>query len=197
MKKIILTFSLLCMCFSLFAVEISLGGYVGGEVNKVAGSKNGFPQFGVVLDFEFKNVGLQTSFGFDFRLKKIRSEKENKNFKNFNFREFIFISPYYPFHHKRFTFTLGPSLGFKFEQANWERPEKKEHHFYIICGGNFETRYEVSEHAKVFLNLGVFTDTGSMHAKNEMKGEAKPKDPFKFDKASLYFVPKLGVVYTF
>lgn len=188
------------MCFAsvICAAEISLGGYAGAVVRtQTASIKKGLPQFGLVCDFDFNNFGFQTSFGFDFWTQKALVLGETKERKDIHTSESILITPYYPFHHERFSFTIGHSIGFKFNQADLKTTNTKEDLFYVVLGGEFETRYAASEQVKVFLNLGFFTDTGSMHTKYEIEGKPQIKKKFVWQSEFIYFVPKFGVVYTF
>lgn len=198
MKKLILSFCVCVLGLSLWAFEFSLGGYVGGVIRtQTASIKKALPQFGIACAFDFKNFGFQTSFGFDFWTQKAIVLGETKERKDVNTTETILICPYYPFHHEKFSFTIGPVIGFKFSQGNLKTIDTKESWFFVVIGGEFETRYAATDHVKVFLNLGLFTDTGNMQLKNEQAGILQPLKNFVWRSEYIYFVPKFGVYYTF
>ena len=66
-----------------------------------------------------------------------------------------------------------------------------------MFGGEFEMRYAATEHVAIFLNIGFFTDTGSMQTKYEIDGIAQLRKSFVWQSDFIYFVPKFGVVYFF
>lgn len=198
MKKLSLFFTLCFVTASLFSVEISLGGYAGGVVRtQTASIKKGLPQFGLVFNVDIPHFGIQTSFGFDFWTQKALLLGETKVRKDIHTSETILITPYYPFHHKKFSFTIGPSIGFKFSQSNLRTTNTKEHLFYLVFGGELEMRYAATEHVAIFLNMGFFTDTGSVQTKYEIDGIAQLRKSFVWQSDFIYFVPKFGVVYSF
>lgn len=196
MKKYILSFLIIILSFRLFAFEFSLGGNVGAVVRREASAiKKGLPQFGIVGDFDFEKAGFQLSFAFDVWTQK--STVLGKTKKNTNFSETLLITPYFPFHKEKFTFTIGPSLGFKFAQSNLRIENIKENWFYIVFGSTFETRYAITEHVTAFLSLGFFIDAGNLQTKNEVAGKAKNKRGFEWKAEYIYTIPKIGIAYVF
>lgn len=198
MKKTMLVFTFLICSISTFAVEISLGGYVGAVIRtQTSAIKKGLPQFGIVCNFDFTNFGFQTNIGFDFWTQKAKVFGETKERKNIHTSETILITPYFPFSYQKFLFTIGPAIGFKFSQANLRINNTKDNWFYLVCGGEFEVRYTATEHVKIFLNLGLFTDTGSMQTKYEIENIPQNRKKFVWQSDYIYFVPKFGIMYLF
>lgn len=207
MKKLLISISLLGFClFGAFAAEFSLGGYVGSVVEQNA-RKNygttltGLPQFGITLNVDFENFGFNTSMGVDFWAYSGKNNVGN-NVKNNSSNESILITPYIPFRYKKFMFTFGPTVGFKFYQykhVNTTTDYKENSHWlYVVLGGEFETRYAITDHLKAFLNLGLFTASGQVQTKYEQTGLSNYElVKFRWVSSNLYFVPKIGVVYTF
>lgn len=207
MKKLLISISLLGMClFGVFAAEFSLGGYVGGVVEqsteKYYGTTlDGLPQFGITLNVDFENFGFNASFGIDFWAQSWKNNVGN-NLKSNSINESILITPYIPFRYKKFMFTFGPTAGLKFNQykfVNTTTDSKRNIHWlYVVLGGEFETRYAITDHLKAFLNLGLFTDSGAVETKHEQTGLSNYElSKFRWVSNNLYFVPKIGVVYTF
>ena len=206
MKKLLLSISLLGMClFGAFAAEFSLGGYVGGVVEQSTRQNygttlDGLPQFGITLDVDFENFGFNTSMGIDFWAQSWKNS--GQNFKASDSNESILITPYIPFRYKKFMFTFGPTVGIKFNQyklINTTTDYKRNSNWlYVVLGGEFETRYAITDHLKAFLNLGLFTDSGAVETKHEETGLSNYElKKFRWASNNLYFVPKIGVVYTF
>ena len=163
MKKLLLSISLLGMClFGAFAAEFSLGGYVGGVVEQSTRQNygttlDGLPQFGITLDVDFENFGFNTSMGIDFWAQSWKNS--GQNFKASDSNESILITPYIPFRYKKFMFTFGPTAGLKFNQyklINTTTDYKRNSNWlYVVFGGEFETRYAITNHLKAFLNLQI------------------------------------------
>lgn len=206
MKKLLISISLLGMClFGVFAAEFSLGGYVGSVVDqrtqKDYGTRlSGLPQFGITLNVDFENFGFNTIMGVDFSAQSWKDS--GQNFKASNSSESILITPYIPFRYKKFMFTFGPTVGLRFNQykfVNTDTDYKENSHWlYVVLGGEFETRYAITNHLKAFLNLGLFTNPGSAELKYEQTGLSNYElSKFRWLSNNLYFVPKIGVVYTF
>lgn len=206
MKKLLISISLLGFClFGAFAVEFSLGGYVGGVVDqrtqKDYGTRlSGLPQFGITLNVDFENFGFNTIMGIDFWASSWKDS--GQNFKASDSNESILITPYIPFRYKKFMFTFGPTVGLRFNQykfVNTDTDYKENSHWlYVVLGGEFETRYAITNHLKAFLNLGLFTNPGSAELKYEQTGLSNYElKKFRWLSNNLYFVPKIGVVYTF
>lgn len=207
MKKLLISITLIGMClFGAFAVEFSLGGYVGSVVDQNTRQNfgttfRGIPQFGLVVNADFQNFGLNTSFGIDFWAQRWKNNLGQK-LKASEINESILVTPYIPFRHKKFMFTIGPTIGFKFNQykfINTDTDYKRTNNWlYVVLGGEFETRYAITDHVKVFLNLGLFTDSGSVQTKYEETGVSNYElAKFRWAADNVYFVPKVGVVYTF
>ena len=99
-------------------------------------------------------------------------------------------------------FTFGPTVGLKFNQYKYVNTDtdykENSHWLYVVLGGEFETRYAITNHLKAFLNLGLFTNPGSAELKYEQTGLSNYElSKFRWLSNYLYFVPKIGVVYTF
>lgn len=99
-------------------------------------------------------------------------------------------------------FTFGPTVGLRFNQykfVNTDTDYKENSHWlYVVLGGEFETRYAITNHLKAFLNLGLFTNPGRAELKYEQTGLSNYElSKFRWLSNYLYFVPKIGVVYTF
>lgn len=206
MKKLLISISLLGMClFGAFPAEFSLGGYVGSVVDqrtqKDYGTRlSGLPQFGITLNVDFENFGFNTIMGIDFWASSWKDS--GQNFKASDSNESILITPYIPFRYKKFMFTFGPTVGLRFNQykfVNTDTDYKENSHWlYVVLGGEFETRYAITNHLKAFLNLGLFTNPGSAELKYEQTGLSNYElKKFRWLSNNLYFVPKIGVVYTF
>lgn len=206
MKKLLISISLLGMClFGAFPAEFSLGGYVGSVVDqrtqKDYGTRlSGLPQFGITLNVDFENFGFNTIMGVDFWASSWKDS--GQNFKASDSNESILITPYIPFRYKKFMFTFGPTVGLRFNQykfVNTDTDYKENSHWlYVVLGGEFETRYAITNHLKAFLNLGLFTNPGSAELKYEQTGLSNYElKKFRWLSNNLYFVPKIGVVYTF
>ena len=206
MKKLLISISLLGMClFGAFPAEFSLGGYVGSVVDqrtqKDYGTRlSGLPQFGITLNVDFENFGFNTIMGVDFWASSWKDS--GQNFKASDSNESILITPYIPFRYKKFMFTFGPTMGLKFNQyklINTTTDYKRNSNWlYVVLGGEFETRYAITNHLKAFLNLGLFTNPGSAELKYEQTGLSNYElKKFRWLSNNLYFVPKIGVVYTF
>lgn len=206
MKKLLISISLLGFClFGVFAAEFSLGGYVGSVVDqrtqKDYGTRlSGLPQFGITLNVDFENFGFNTIMGVDFWASSWKDS--GQNFKASDSNESILITPYIPFRYKKFMFTFGPTVGLRFNQykfVNTDTDYKENSHWlYVVLGGEFETRYAITNHLKAFLNLGLFTNPGSAELKYEQTGLSNYElKKFRWLSNNLYFVPKIGVVYTF
>ena len=206
MKKFLISISLLGFClFGVFAAEFSLGGYVGSVVDqrtqKDYGTRlSGLPQFGITLNVDFENFGFNTIMGVDFWASSWKDS--GQNFKASDSNESILITPYIPFRYKKFMFTFGPTVGLRFNQykfVNTDTDYKENSHWlYVVLGGEFETRYAITNHLKAFLNLGLFTNPGSAELKYEQTGLSNYElKKFRWLSNNLYFVPKIGVVYTF
>ncbi len=206
MKKLLISISLLGMClFGVFAAEFSLGGYVGSVVDqrtqKDYGTRlSGLPQFGITLNVDFENFGFNTIMGVDFLASSWKDSGQNVKASDSN--ESILITPYIPFRYKKFMFTFGPTVGLRFNQykfVNTDTDYKENSHWlYVVLGGEFETRYAITNHLKAFLNLGLFTNPGSAELKYEQTGLSNYElKKFRWLSNNLYFVPKIGVVYTF
>ena len=202
MKKLLISISLLGFClFGAFAAEFSLGGYVGSVVahDTDQSTLTGLPQFGITLNVDFENFGFNTSFGIDFWAQSWKNNVGN-TVKNNISNESILITPYIPFRYKKFMFTFGPTVGFKFYQYKLTTTDYKRnnHWLFVVLGGEFETRYAITDHLKAFLNLGLFTDSGKVQTKYERTGLSNYElVKFRWVSSNLYFVPKIGVVYTF